>query len=189
MSRFYKLAEQSNSVYCNFYIIFSSLSIALSKARLSAMFPIIKLNNEQLNVQCCTYSYIVYHNQYTITIVLCIVGPLRPSKNSKHFLRIVWFTYFLNIYPLVIYADIHNMIVGFSILFVFLLLQYYSLTITTKVSSFIWWSVKACWHSKRIKLHNDNKYLYKYSYRFANKGLIHTQLQVSLFIAIWQAQQ
>ena len=37
-------------------------------------------------------------------------------------------------YPLFIYANIYNMIVGFSISFVLLLLQYYSLTITTNVS-------------------------------------------------------
>ena len=29
------------------------------------------------------YTYIVYHNQCTVTIALCIVGPLRPSKYSK----------------------------------------------------------------------------------------------------------
>ena len=44
---------------------------------------------------------------------------------------------FVNIYPLLIYANIYNMIVGFGISFVLLLLQYYSLTITTNVSSFI----------------------------------------------------
>ena len=43
--------------------------------------------------------------------------------------------HFVNIYPLLMYAKIYNMIVGFSISFVLLLLQYYKLTITTNVSS------------------------------------------------------
>ena len=82
------------------------------------------------------FQHIHYHDQYTVIIVLCIVGPLRPSKNSKRFELFRMFSLF-NIYPLLIYANIYNMIVGFSILFVLLLLQYYSLTITTNVSSFI----------------------------------------------------
>ena len=50
-----------------------------------------------------------------VTIVLCIVDPLRPSKNSK-------ITYPVGLSPLYqhlpstyIYANICNMIVGFSI--------------------------------------------------------------------------
>ena len=62
------------------------------------------------------FQYIHYHNQYTVTIVLCVVGPLRPSKNS---IRNRWKLETLcKIYPLLIYANIYNMIVGFSISFV-----------------------------------------------------------------------
>ena len=84
------------------------------------------------------FQHIHYHNQYTVTIVLCI-GPLEAFQKFYTLSRsekINW-PLFVNIYPLLIYANIYNMIVGFSISFGLLLLQYYSLTITTNVSSFI----------------------------------------------------
>ena len=80
--------------------------------------------------------HIHYNNHHTVTIVLCIVGPLRPSKNSNN-VQLDKYVLFFNICPLLIYVNINNMIVGFSISFILLMLQYYSLTITTNVSSFI----------------------------------------------------